>query len=201
MTLKSVLAVSALGCLVFAHASTAVAGDANDSIPSSHGSPEGAAVDLVRAFMTRDFHAFDEARTKSFCEGRTDPFNFYVRFRNNTTFFSMGESLKETDFPSRLLKICRVYSAQPLKTKEQLSVASAFPVSGYIDPTLVDVVVEDRLGNELLHRTIVVKSKSSGLWYARPRLIGHELLSELLLQLPKSESVSWRIGEGSGDRP
>ena len=198
MNLKTILAVSALGCLGLSHKNIVSADEPGESIPTSHASPEGAAADLVHAFVTRDFHAFNEARPKSFCEGPTDPFNYYVMFRNSTKLFKMGESFNETNLPSRLMKISRVYSAQPLTTAKQREIASAF-VHGWHEPTLVDVVVEDRQGNEFLHRTIVVKPKDSDKWYAQPQLVAHDYLTELLLQLPKSESVSWQITEVSDD--
>jgi len=165
--------------------------------PTSHESPEGAATDLVQAFISRDFHVFNEARAKDFCEGSTDPFNYYVGFRNFTTLFLDGDPLHETSFPSRLMRISRVYSARPLVTKEELTIASAFVGSGWLEPTLVDVLVEDRLGNELLHRTFVVKGRRAGLWYGKPKLIAHDYLEELLQKLPESESVHWQLSGNS----
>ncbi|MCA9057704.1 MAG: hypothetical protein KDA85_04370, partial [Planctomycetaceae bacterium] len=79
-----------------------------EGLPTSHESPEGAATDLVQAFIGRDFHAFDEARVKSFCEGRTDPFNRYVDFRRCTTFFNERNPLTELSFPSSLRRLSRV---------------------------------------------------------------------------------------------
>ncbi len=200
MNLKTILALSVFVFFGFTQPKIVRADESKESIPKSHDSPEGVAVDLGQAFISRDFHAFNEARAKSFCEVRTDPFNYYVRFRNNTTLFGMGESFNETNLSSPPLRISRVYSAQPLAAIERREISGAFSLSGWIEPTLVDVVIEDRQGNELLHRTIVVKSKSSELWYAQPQLVAHDYLSELLLELPRSESVSWQIAETSDDR-
>ncbi len=169
---------------------------AGDPRPTSHESPEGVAADLVQAFISRDFDVFNEARAKDFCEGKTDPVNYYVDFRNSTTLFLNGAPLHEPGFPSRLMRISRVYAARPLVTKEQLSIARAFVGNGWLEPTLVDVVVEDRLGNELLHRTLVVKGRKAGLWYGKPKLFAHDYLVELLQKLPESESVYWQITPG-----
>lgn len=167
-----------------------------DSAPTSRKSPEGVATDLVQSFISRDFHGFNDVRAKHVCEGRTDPFNFYVGFRNFTTLFMNGEPLHEAGFPSQLMRISRVYAARPLKTKEDLEVAGAFRLGWH--PTLVDVVIEDRLGNELLHRTLAFKAnKDSELWYAQPQLYTHDYLNELLMKLPKSELVLWQPVESS----
>ncbi|MEP3479182.1 MAG: hypothetical protein ABJZ55_08050 [Fuerstiella sp.] len=198
MSLKTILVVAAIGCLGFSRREIVNAADPEERIPTSHESPEGIAVDLVRAYVLRDFDAFNEARTKSFCEGRTDPVNYYVMFRNSTTLFKGVEPFRETSALSSHGRVVRVYSAQPLTTPKQREVASAFS-QGWHKPTLVDVVIEDSRGNEFLHRTIVVKSKRDDLWYARPQLGHHEYLSELLLQLPKSESVKGQIAEAVDD--
>ena len=187
------LAIAFLGCRL---SDTSFADNSSDSVPTSHESPEGVATDLVQAFISRDFHGFNEARVKTFCEGRTDPFNYYVGFRNFTTLFISGDPIREVSVPSELLQISCVHSARPLITKEEIEVASAFRVPG-LEPTLVDVVIEDRLGNELLHRTIVFKAKDSGLWYAIPQLYTHDYIEKILLKMPKSESVFWRRSETS----
>ena len=198
MSFKTIMVVAALGFLGFARRDIVIAADPEERIPTSHESPEGIAVDLVRAYVLRDFDAFNDARTKSFCEGRTDPVNFYVMFRNYTTLFKDGEPFREVSALSSPGRIVRVHSALPLTTAKQREIASEF-AHGWPEPTLVDVIIEDRQGNEFLHRTIVVKSKNDGLWYARPQLSAHEYLSERLLQLPKSESVSWQIAEAVDD--
>lgn len=201
MNLKTVLTVSVLSCVGLIQSNIASAGETEKDIPTSHNSPEGVAVDLVQAFITRDFHAFNEARAKSICEGRTDPFNYYVHFCNCTTMFKDGQSFSGVEFSYSLKRVSRVFSAQDsnsLTEKEGRSNVGAF-VYGW-STALVDVMVEDRHGNEFLHRTFVVKSEKSGLWYANPKLMKHELLTEMLLQFPKSESVLWQVSEATDDR-
>jgi hypothetical protein len=198
LNLTSLLIATALGCFCFSGRDFVNVADSEETIPRSHESPEGIAVDLVRAYVLRDFDAFNEARAKSFCEGRTDPVNFYVMFRNYTTLFKDGVPYRETSPLCSPGRIVRVHSAVSLTTAKHREIASAFS-QGWSEPTLVDVVIEDRQGNEFLHRTIVVKSKSDGFWYARPQLGAHEYLAQLLLQLPKSESVLWQIAEAKDD--
>jgi len=57
-----------------------------DGLPTGNSTPEGAATDLVRAFLERDYNRFDAARTRNSCEGRNDSHNYYAFFLQHTTF-------------------------------------------------------------------------------------------------------------------
>lgn len=67
-------AASALICCVYTITSSNEqhAAKASDTFPAGHRSPEGAACDLMRAYMSKDADLFEERRSKQSCEGWLD---------------------------------------------------------------------------------------------------------------------------------
>lgn len=68
-------AAAALICCVgtITSSNEQLASKAADIFPTGHTSPEGAACDLMRAYMSKDADLFEERRCKQSCEGSLDP--------------------------------------------------------------------------------------------------------------------------------
>ncbi|WP_345322174.1 hypothetical protein [Novipirellula rosea] len=162
-----------------------------NGFPTGNSTPEGAATDLVRAFIDRDFDRFNAARTKNSCEGRNDPHNYYAAFLQHTTLIGDTGQTAQPDSLNEPDRISRVYKARYLPHDElELDIRTHWiAIYGRSDRSLVDVAVSNEAGDEFLHRTIVYKATTNGKWYAHAQLNHDDHLHNLAALQPKSTDL------------
>ena len=130
---------------------------AEDGFPSGHGTPEGAACDLARAF-----YKYDAGLFTSTCVRRYGPAEYEAFLKDTAAQLKAARKAGSGGGPQAIGK---VFAARHLK---QDSAASfGFTAYGFQDVMFVDVGVVYEKGSHSLFRTLVIKDKD-GKWYADP---------------------------------
>ena len=125
--------------------------------PSGKETPEGAACDLVRAYLLEDFAGYNEVRRGSTCETDLDiarSFSAFLQYRprHDTT------AMHGADRPTHIVKVhsAQRYDLSPCQ-KQLLKIDVMFN-DGAEDCMYVDVVTADNDGNEFSSRVEVVRT-------------------------------------------
>jgi len=143
---------------------------AADGFPAGHGTPEGVAADLARAFIRHDVQLFNATCIKPFTSGA--PRREYSAFLKAT-----GDTIREaaqrrqTVGPKELVQI---FAARSLSQSGPASYGRA--MFGFQDVKFVDVQTLLHNGSKYRNRTLVIRDKD-GKWYAHPLPGSSPLLS------------------------
>ncbi len=138
------------------------AGVASDGFPTGQDTAEGAAADLARAFILRDYSFFEKICLPLY--GGTVVQDGYAQFRADIRK-SMEEASKMKDLPPGGPKsIGKVFAARRLSMNGPASYGYA--AFDFEDVQFVDVGVFLVSGEPRLNRTLVVKK--SGKWFVHP---------------------------------
>ena len=137
---------------------------AADGFPAGHATPEGAACDLARAFITTDAALFTTTCLPAFGDDTLQ--NTYKDFLHGVVDSLLRiKSLKLDTDPYNPKAIAKVFAARHL-TKPGPA-AYGRTTFGFEDVAFVDVDAELKDGEHAVNRTLVVKNKD-GQWYAQP---------------------------------
>ena len=136
---------------------------AADGFPAGHDTPEGAACDLIRAFIQRDAKLFEETCLKPFApaESRDE----YAAFLTETAAEIRREAKRKEPSPGGPKTIAKVFAARSLSRGGPASFGWA--VFRFQDVKFVDVGAILHNGERYLNRTLVVKD-AAGKWYVHP---------------------------------
>lgn len=140
---------------------------AKDGFPFGQTTPEGAAADLARAFITCDSALFNKV-----CLPPYGPATYPKYVKRVSEMLVKRAKEKPTDrmWPKELFK---VYAAR--RVSKDGPNAYAKVVLNFKDIKFVDVKVHLRNGQEFLNRTIVIQD-AKGTWFAHPAPIISPLL-------------------------
>ena len=135
-----------------------------------YATPEGAACDFARAFISRDTVKFEAVTLQPFGGGESR--SQYEAFLKDTKTAISEESRRPADRGPR--EIAKVFAARALSRSGPASYAYA--AFNFADVKFVDVVVELHGGGTSTNRTLVVKD-SAGRWLVDPAPGIHPMLS------------------------
>jgi len=135
---------------------------AEDGFPTGHETPEGAACDLARAFITHDVSAFNRTCVRLYAG--TGPKD-YAAFLRSTAESMKAEAARKEPSPSAPKSIGKTFAARHLSSDGPASYGYAS--FGFQDIMFVDVGVFLHGGGHYLNRTLVIKDRD-GKWYAHP---------------------------------
>jgi hypothetical protein len=136
---------------------------ADDGFPTGQNTPEGAATDLVRAFMQSNAALLQSICIRPYGDGQSR--SDYSGYLAGVIAHLQQDKERETpslDSPSRITK---VFAARHLSNNGPVSYASA--AFDFQDLMFVDVEVLLRNGKQHLRRTLVIKD-TDGKWYVHP---------------------------------
>jgi hypothetical protein len=136
---------------------------ASDGFPAGHDTPEGAACDLVRAFINRDASLFTNTCIKLYAGGNGP--EDYAKFLQDTVEEIKKEAAKKAPSPGGPKSIGKVFAARHLSRNGPASYGYAS--FGFQDVMFVDVGAFLHNGERSLNRTMVIKAPD-GKWYAHP---------------------------------
>jgi hypothetical protein len=136
---------------------------AADGFPSGHGTPEGAACDLARAFIRRDPTLFTNTCVRIYSSGKSGA--DYAAFLKNAIAGMKTEAARKTPSPDGPKSIGKVFAARHLS--QTAPVTYGRTTFKFQDIMFVDVGVFLHNGSHALFRTLVIKD-SNGRWYAHP---------------------------------
>jgi hypothetical protein len=145
---------------------------ADDGYPTGSESPEGAACDLARAFIKRDWKLFQDTCVSPYLGGEAR--KAYEKFLADTTASIQAEAKKTKPSGAGPKSIGKVFGARHLSLNGPGSYAYA--VLGCQDVMFVDVGCFLHNGGKFLSRTLVVKTKK-GDWLAHPMPTNDSFLS------------------------
>jgi len=140
-----------------------------DGFPTGNATSEGAATDLVRAYIGRDFLLFNKVRYVRMCETPNDHANKYVRFLRYTAFSNNSKTYKLDSLPSELTRISKVFTARslaPQNEEEKAEWELRLLLHHLQDQMFVDVIAEGSDGREYLQRAVVDQHIGGG-WTAQ----------------------------------
>jgi hypothetical protein len=143
-----------------------------DGFPGGHDTPEGAACDLVRAFVRRDAELFNKTCLRPYTADRGPA--EYAKFLKTTTESIKQEAAKKEPSPGGPKSIGKLFAARHLSKGGPASYG--FAVFGFQDVLFVDLGVWLHNGDRFLNRTLVIKDKD-GKWYVHPAPQADPLLS------------------------
>lgn len=158
--MKLALAVL-LSCSLFAGASAKPKVKvASDGFPTGQSTPEGAAGDLARAFITRDGQRFRSVCVRPWGAGQ-------ARAEYLTYLDGVAQHLqpKESPSPDDPARIAQVFAARHLTKSGPAS--WAYAAFDFRDVMFVDVDVILNNGSSHLRRTMVIRDHD-GKWYTQP---------------------------------
>jgi hypothetical protein len=139
-----------------------IASVASDGFPTGQSTAEGAAADLARAFIKRDFGLFEKICLPVY--GAKEVRAAYEEFRAEVKKSMQEEAQKKEPSPGGPKTIGKVFAARRLSLDGPASYGYA--VFGFEDVQFVDVGVLLVNGDRSLNRTLVVKK--SGKWFVHP---------------------------------
>jgi len=134
---------------------------ANDGFPTGQDTPEGAAVDLARAFIRQDAAQFRQTCIRPYGAGsvRAD----YVEYLDGVAaHFRKDTRDQSSENPRRIL---RVFAARHLSADGPASYGYA--IFNFQEVMFVDVEVALNNGKKLIRRTLVIEDQDKR-WYAHP---------------------------------
>jgi len=143
-----------------------------DGFPSGHGTPEGAACDLARAFIHHDAALFGDTCIRLYAGG-IGPAD-YAEFLKNVAGEIKAEAARKDGASRGPKSIGKVFAARPLTKHGPASYGYAS--FSFQDIMFVDVGVFLHNGERSLNRTLVIKDKD-GRWYVHPMPAVSPLLS------------------------
>jgi hypothetical protein len=146
---------------------------AADGLPSGHGTPEGAACDVVRSLINRDEKLFSSTCVRLYAGG-TGP-AAYSQFLRETAQNIKQEAAKKAPSPGGPRSIGKVFAARHLSKNSPASYGYAG--FGFQDVMFVDVGVFLYSGERSMMRTLVIKDRD-GKWYVHPDPSASPLLSD-----------------------
>ena len=132
---------------------------ADDGFPQGQNTPEGAACDLLRAFMKSDVELLKKICLKK-CGGEQ-----YDKFLKQIVTGTLEDQKRKTPHPKNPKKIGKVFSARHLTMKGPASYGYA--AYNFHDVMFVDIGAFLNDDSKFLNRTLVVKKKD-GKWYVHP---------------------------------
>lgn len=146
---------------------------AADGFPSGHETPEGAACDLARSFINRDYRLFSATSIRLYA-GAKGP-ETYARFLEQTVQQMKEEADKKQPSLQGPKSIGKVLAGRHLSKTGPVSYGES--VFGFEDIMFVDVGVYLHNGERALNRTLVIKDRD-GKWYVHPAPQASPLLCE-----------------------
>ena len=178
-------------CILFVALSSPAAGKpklkvAPDGFPSGHGTPEGAACDLARAFIRHDIALFNVTCIRPYDKGKAAA--DYAAFLRSTIAGMKTDAAKKKPAVGSPKAIGKVFAARHLSANVPVSYGrSSF---GFQDLMFVDVGIYLNGGGHALARTLVIKDRD-GKWYAHPAPNVSPLLSSgLSRESPSKQDFS-----------
>jgi len=168
-------------CCLAAQGSKPVLVVTKDGFPAGHGSPEGAACDLARAFIRRDAGLFQDTCIHPF--GGGEDRQRYEHFLAEMTKIIKAESKKTEPSKGGPKAITKVFAVRHLSHDGPASYGYA--TFGFKEVEFVDVEVQLQTGGQSVNRTMVIQDRN-GKWYVHPIPTVSPLLSVGL----NSESAS-----------
>jgi hypothetical protein len=153
-----------------------------DGLPAGHATPEGAACDLARAFMTSDVALFKSTCIKPFGAGnlRRD----YSAFLQQTSAAMAREAKSATPNPTRPKTVGKLWASRPLSHSGPAS--EGYALYNFKDIRFVDVGVFLYNGERSITRTMVIQD-ANGQWFVFPTPDLAPTLSYGLNQEPDSK--------------
>jgi hypothetical protein len=136
---------------------------ATNGFPSGQDTPEGVAVDLASAFISKDPKLFRSICIPPFGAGKNR--KAYEDFLAGTETSLTGEAGKSAPSPDGPKSISKLFAARHLSLNGPASYGNA--VYDFQDVMFVDVEVSLHNGNRTLSRTLVIK-QADGKWYVHP---------------------------------
>lgn len=134
-----------------------------DGFPSGHSTPEGAACDLARAFISHDGALFTNTCIRVYAGGKSG--TDYAAFLKSTAATMRADAAKKQQPPGSPKAIGKVFAARHLTANVPVSYGHA--TFGFEDIMFVDVGIFLNDGKHALARTLVIKDRD-GNWYADP---------------------------------
>jgi len=153
-----------------------------DGFPSGHGTPEGAACDLARAFINRDAKLFKQTCIAPFGGGENR--KSYEDFLEKTAAGIKAEAEKKEPSPGGPKSIGKVFQSRQLSKEGPAS--AGFALHNFQEIEFVDVGCILQNGEKSLTRTLVIKD-ANGKWWVHPAPDIEPLLSAGLNDESKSE--------------
>jgi hypothetical protein len=157
---------------------------AADGFPSGHDTPEGAACDLARAFIKRDFSLFTNICVRPYAAGKGQ--GDYAAFLKSTVESMKAETERKDKPPRGPKAIGKVFAARHLSKNGPASygyAAFSFQEVMFVD---VGVFLHGDDDKRALNRTMVIKDKDAK-WYVHPMPDASPLLSAGLNEEAASE--------------
>lgn len=136
---------------------------APDGFPSGHGTPEGAACDLARAFIKHDVVLFTNSCIRFYAGGKAGA--DYAAFLKSTIATMKADAARKQPAHDSPKAIGKVFAARHLTATVPASYGRAS--FGFQDIMFVDVGIFLNSGGHALARTLVIKDRD-GKWYAHP---------------------------------
>jgi len=148
---------------------------AADGFPAGHDTPEGAACDLIRAFIKRDAALFTNICIEPFGQGkqRTN----YQQFIERSVQSMKEEAARKAPSPAGPKSITKVFAARTLTARGP--VAFAYAAVDFRGLKFVDLKTLRQSGEPNDFRIMLIK-KSDDKWYVYPTPQFAELLSQSL---------------------
>ena len=173
---------SGLICLAANSSAKPILKVAADGFPSGHSTPEGAACDLARAFISHDTVLFTNTCVRIFSGGKSGA--DYAAFLKNAIAGMRAEAARKTPSPDSPRSIGKVFAARHLSRTAPVTYGRT--TFKFQDIMFVDVGVFLHNNGHALFRTLVIKD-SNGRWYAHPAPGLAPSLSTGLNDEPKSK--------------
>jgi hypothetical protein len=136
---------------------------ADDGFPTGQTTPEGAATDLVRAFMYSDVILLQKICIRPYGAGQ--PRSDYSAYLTNLAAHLAHQKERGAASPDSPSSIARVFAARHLSNSGPASYGYA--TFDFQDVMFVDVDVLLGSGQRHLRRTLVIKDRD-GRWYVHP---------------------------------
>jgi len=136
---------------------------AADGFPSGHGSPEGAACDVVRSLINRDEKLFRSTCIRLYAGGNGPA--AYAKFLQDTVANIQAEAARKAPSPGGPKSIAKVYAARHLTMNGPVSYGYA--TYDFQDIMFVDIGLDLYDGGYSLMRNLVIKDRD-GKWYVHP---------------------------------
>jgi len=143
-----------------------------DGLPSGHGTPEGAASDVVRALINRDEKLFSNTCVRLYAGGNGPA--AYAQFLRETVRNIRQEAAKKKPSPRGPKTIGKVFAARHLSKNGPASYGYA--AFGFQEVMFVDVGILLFNGERSMMRILVIKDRD-GKWYVHPDPSASPLLS------------------------
>ena len=143
-----------------------------DGFPTGHGTPEGAASDVVHALINRDDKLFSSTCIRLYAGGNGPA--AYAQFLRETVQNIRQEAAKKVPSPRGPKSIGKLFAARHLSASGPASYGYA--TFDFQDVMFVDVGIYLQNGERSMMRTLVIKDRD-GKWYVHPDPAASPLLS------------------------